>query len=225
MDSLMHTIHTWQHTALVWLSTRDPLSVDLVTLLAMTLEGMGIPGIPGEIAMLAQAGLIESGKHSYLHASVVGTVANFLGSLLGYQLAALWSDRFPERWRARLMEGATRLSASQQGGWLVLLSRSFGALRTPVTWGAGAGGFPYGAYLIWALLGAIVHVFVWQYMLWQGTGLLSRLKPRELVAVGILALIGGLIWWLRERAERNYRQLAPQQVSAHTDDPAGPPQS
>lgn len=196
MNHLLQSVHHLQQVALEWLSTRNPDTVDAAMLLAMTLEGMGIPGIPGEIPMLAQAGLIHAGERTYWHASVVGTSANFLGSLLGYAVGAYGARWLPERWRGRLLQGSAQLAASPHSGWLILISRSIGALRTPITWGAGAGRYPFGRFAIWALLGAIVHVFVWQYALWQGTGWLGHLRPHELLAVLGVALVLGLTWWL-----------------------------
>lgn len=196
MDTFLHSLHTWQQAALAWLAGRDPLTVDLAMLLAMTLEGMGIPGIPGEVPMLAQAALIHAGVHSYWHAAVIGTIANFLGSLLGYELAARGVKWFPARWRHTLTKGAAKLNGSRHAGWLILLSRSFGALRTPITWGAGAGRYPFGPYAVWAFVGAVIHVFAWQYALWKGTGWFSHLKPHELLWAGALALVAGLAYWL-----------------------------
>lgn len=204
MSELLHTVHHLQRAAQEWLATRNPATVDAAMLLAMTLEGMGIPGIPGEIPMLAQAGLIEAGERTYVHAATVGTVANFLGSLVGYYIGGRGARLVPECWRSKLSSGATQLAASPHSGWLILLSRSFGALRTPITWGAGAGHYPFGRYAVWALLGAILHVFAWQYALWQGAGWLGRLRPHELLAALAVAIVLGLAWWLlRRRAQTN----------------------
>lgn len=82
MDAFLHSLHHWQHAALAWLSARDPLTVDAAMLLAMTLEGMGIPGIPGEVPMLAQAALIHSPETARVAVGARGGAAAGRGVLV-----------------------------------------------------------------------------------------------------------------------------------------------
>lgn len=196
-------IHELQAAAAAWLGARDPLTVDVVMGIAMTLEGMGIPGIPGEIPMLAQVGIIEAGHTTYLRAAGLGTIANFAGSLIGYWVAKHHLGWLPARWLHHLEEGGKKLSGSQHAGWLIALSRSIGALRTPITWAAGRAGYPLIPYAIWSLVGAALHVFGWQYLLWKGASALLKASADDIerygpaVALMVLGAGGVALLWKR----------------------------
>jgi len=72
-----------------------------------------------------------------------------------------------------------------------------GSLRTPVTLYAGASAYPWRAYLLFSLLGAVLHVGVWQTLLWRfGPEILqsfehmqAQVLPYLLVAAVLIVLL------------------------------------
>jgi membrane protein DedA with SNARE-associated domain len=150
-----------------WLDSLPPIWLHLSTFVMMFLEGMGIPGIPGVLPMLALAESIHAGQTTLLEAVSWGVMGNWLGSLAGYRVAASALKRLPRRWqRVARREGTARIMR-RWGGLAVIFSRTFGSLRTPVTLYAGASGYPWRAYVLFSFLGALLHVGVWQTLLWR----------------------------------------------------------
>ena len=187
-----------------WLAGLNPTMLHVSTFGLLFLEGMGVPGIPGVLPMMAQVGLIDAGKTSLEAAIFWGTLGNWLGSLCGYALGR-WGGRFlPERYQGQLnSERATDL-LRRYGALTVVASRTIGALRTPVTLGAGAMNYPLVPYIIYSLLGALIHIGLWQWLLWRfGMQILPHLERvgaqalMAAAAVVALALLGR--WWLTRR--------------------------
>ncbi|MGI8746807.1 MAG: DedA family protein, partial [Deinococcus sp.] len=147
---------------------------------------------------------IDAGQTTLLQAILWGVAGNWLGSLLGYQLARLALRRLPQSWQRAAHSRRTARLMRRWGGLLVVVSRTVGSLRTPVTLYAGASAFPWPLYLRASLLGALLHVGLWQTLLWRfGPGILhsspqlrDRLLP-YLAAVVVLALV-----WLFLRRRR-----------------------
>ncbi len=150
-----------------WLDRLSPIWLHLTTFVMMFLEGMGIPGIPGVLPMLALAESIHAGQTTLAEAIAWGVAGNWLGSLLGYRLAASALKRLPRSWQRVARSPRTARLMTRWGGLLVIVSRTFGSLRTPVTLYAGASGYPWRAYLVFSFLGALLHVGVWQTLLWR----------------------------------------------------------
>ena len=170
-----------------WLDTLNPFWLHLATFSLMFLEGMGIPSIPGVLPMLALAESIHAGQTTLVEAILWGTLGNWLGSLLGYRLAASALKRLPERWQRAARSERTAHLMGRYGGALVIVSRTIGSLRTPVTLYAGASGYPWRPYLWFSLLGALIHVGVWQTLLWRfGPIIIERFE----------AVQGDLLPWL-----------------------------
>lgn len=191
-----------------WLAGLDPTTLHISTFGLLFLEGMGIPGIPGVLPMMAQVGLIDAGKTTLEAAIFWGTLGNWLGSVCGYALGR-WGGRFvPARWQSQLDSEQARDLLRRYGPLAVVASRTIGALRTPVTLGAGAMNYPLVPYVVYSLIGALIHIGVWQWLLWR-FGLqilphLERVGAQALMVIGALvaaALLGR--WWLmRQRADR-----------------------
>lgn len=192
----------------VFLAGLDPTLLNFASFALMALEGAGIPGVPGVIPMLAQVASIDAGKTTLGAALVWGVLGNWLGSLAGYA-AARWGQRWiPERWAGKLHnERATEL-LNRFGGPLIIVSRTVGSLRTPVTLVAGMSAYPFPQYVIYSLLGAVLHVGLWQTVLWKfGPAILPQMERwgREiLIGVVLLALLG----WLYHRWQRGRETLA-----------------
>jgi membrane protein DedA with SNARE-associated domain len=150
-----------------WLDSLSPIWLHLTTFVMLFLEGMGIPGIPGVLPMLALAESIHAGQTTLAEAIAWGVAGNWVGSLVGYRMAAVALRRLPKKWQRIARSRRTARIMARWGGLAVILSRTFGSLRTPVTLYAGASGYPWRAYVGFSFLGALVHVGVWQTLLWR----------------------------------------------------------
>ncbi|MBZ9711814.1 DedA family protein [Deinococcus multiflagellatus] len=177
----------------LWLAALNPALLNGATFGLLALEGAGVPGVPGVVPMLAQAAAIDAGHATLGGALLWGTLGNWLGSLLGYHAARRWRAWLGPRLAQRHTERAERLLA-RGGAGLIILSRTIGSLRTPVTLVAGAAPYPFGPYLRLSLLGAALHVGVWQTLLWKGGPALLPLLDRWGHA-GLLAAAGGALLW------------------------------
>ncbi|OLV17292.1 DedA family protein [Deinococcus marmoris] len=181
-----------------WLSSLDPAVLNLSTFGLMALEGAGIPGIPGVIPMLAQAAAIDAGHTTLTAALIWGVLGNWLGSLLGYAVARWGAHLLPARWlKARSTQRAAQL-LERWGAGLVIVSRTVGSLRTPVTLLAGLSHYPLPKYTLLSLLGAAVHVGVWQTILWKfGPQILPKVGRWGVdLAIGAVLLVL-VIWGLK----------------------------
>lgn len=191
---------------IAWLDSLPPLWLHLSTFILMFLEGMGIPGVPGVLPMLALAESIHAGQTTLPEAVVWGTLGNWLGSLMGYRLASSALKRLPTSWQRIARSERTARIMRRWGGLAVIVSRTVGSLRTPVTLYAGASGYSRRAYSVFSLLGAMLHVGVWQTLLWRfGPEILqsferfqSQLLPYLIGAV----LLGGMWLLLRRRLKQ-----------------------
>ena len=185
-----------------WLDSLSPVWLHLATFGLMFLEGMGVPGVPGVLPMLALAESIHAAQTTLLQAILWGVAGNWLGSLLGYQLARLVLRRLPPGWQRAAHSRRTARLVGRWGALLVLVSRTVGSLRTPVTLYAGASGFSWPLYLRASLLGALLHVGLWQTLLWRfGPDILHsspQLWARAWPYLGALAALG-LLWLLLRR--------------------------
>lgn len=185
-----------------WLSGLDPTLLNAATFGLLTLEGAGIPGIPGVLPMLAQSALIDAGRNTLAEAITWGVLGNWLGSLLGYA-AGRWGERWlPRRWQAAIRQ-PRNLALLERWGWpLIIVSRTIGSLRTPVTLAAGMAGYPLPRYLLLSLLGALLHVGVWQVVLWRlGPAVLPQIERWGAEILAALLLIV-LLFWLLARWRR-----------------------
>ncbi|GGM59240.1 alkaline phosphatase [Deinococcus arenae] len=184
----------------LWLAGLDPLLLNLMTFALLSLEGAGIPGIPGVIPMIAQVATIDAGHTTLLSAVLWGVLGNWLGSALGYTLGRWGGQRLPARWRAAVQNERNEVLLAHWGAPLIVVSRTVGSLRTPVTLLAGMTAYPWPKYLALSLLGAALHVGVWQTLLWRfGPALLPVLEQRGremLLGMGALAAtVLALRWW------------------------------
>ncbi len=198
---------------LAWLDSLNPFWLHCSSFVLMFLEGMGIPGIPGFLPMLALSESIHAGHTTLLEALLSGTLGNWLGSLVGYRLAASLLSRLPISWQSLARSQRTARLMARYGGLLVVVSRTIGSLRTPVTLYAGASGYAWPAYLGWSAVGAAVHVGVWQTLIWRfGPSILEQfeqLQGRALpYLVGAVVIVAALAWW---RWKRRGRPAEPEQ--------------
>lgn len=186
-----------------WLASLDPTLLNAATFGLLTLEGAGVPGVPGVIPMLAQSAMIDAGRTTLEAALLWGVLGNWCGSLLGYAAGRWGGHRLPARWTRSLRGERTQALLDRWGAGVIILSRTVGSLRTPITLGAGAARYPFPRFVLFSFLGALLHVGVWQVVLWRfGPALLPRLQRvgAEVAAGLAVALVLGLGWlWIRRR--------------------------
>lgn len=186
------------------LQALDPAALHAATFGLLFVEGMGVPGVPGVIPMMAQAGLIEVGQTTLLAAIFWGSLGNWLGSLAGYAIGRWGRHYLPAKWQKQIDSPQVGEWLERYGPALVVISRVVGALRTPVTFGAGAIRFPFTSYVIFSLLGAVLHIGLWQWLLWAfGREILDELRQQgggALWVLGAAALAyGGWLWYKKGR--------------------------
>ena len=189
-----------------WLDSLSPIWLHLTTFVMMFLEGMGIPGIPGVLPMLALAESIHAGQTTLTEAVAWGVAGNWVGSLVGYKLAAVSLKRLPRRWQRIARSRRTAGIMRRWGGLAVILSRTFGSLRTPVTLYAGASGYPWRTYLGFSFLGALLHVGVWQTLLWRfGPDILKTFESFQGQLLPYLLALAALValWLIVRRRNRS----------------------
>lgn len=182
----------------VFLAGLDPVLLNFASFALMALEGAGIPGIPGVLPMLAQVASIDAGHTNLASALLWGVLGNWLGSLGGYAVSRSGQRWIPGRWRGQLQAKRMTDLLRKYGGPLVIVSRTIGSLRTPVTLVAGMTAYPPAQYALYSLLGAMLHVGVWQTVLWKfGPALLPQMERwgRDIL-IGVI-LLGVLVWAFR----------------------------
>ncbi|WP_339097548.1 DedA family protein [Deinococcus sp. VB142] len=199
----------------LWLAGLDPLWLHFATFFLMFLEGAGVPGVPGVLPMLAQVAEIDAGHTTLAAAIFWGTLGNWVGSVCGYGVGR-WGLRFlPPKWVSRLQSERAETLLRRWGGPLIVVSRTVGSLRTPVTLVSGMVNYPLGPYLVYSLIGSLIHVGVWQTLLWKfGPVILPQLERwgREIVLYVLPLLLLAVVvrwWWQRRRTETEQAQAAP----------------
>ncbi len=188
---------------IAWLDSLSAFWLHMASFILMFLEGMGIPGIPGILPMLALAESIHAKHTTLLEAIIWGTAGNWLGSLAGYQVAHLALKKLPLHWQETARNPRAVSLMQRVGGLAVIVSRTVGSLRTPVTLYAGASQYPWRSYIVYSFLGALLHVGVWQTLLWAyGPAILQQLERRQhelLPYVLAAAAVALLIWLWRKK--------------------------
>ena len=151
---------------LAWLNTLDPLLVHAINALTLLIEGIGVPGVPFEIPILASGILVHQGKTSLIASILWGGLGNWIGNIGGYYLGGRGMRMLPERIRGSMGIQEVRGWLARYGAWVVIISRWFGAIRTPFILYAQAAGMPIQTYALYSLLGALSWTAAWQIGLW-----------------------------------------------------------
>ena len=194
-----------------------PLLLYPALFLFLLAEGTGIPGFPYEAAFLASGYWVEQGRLSFWLLVLIGTVACLAGNLIGYWVGKSPALKLAGRMGLSLKENKESVERARRlleryGIPIILVSRWFGPLRTPVTIGAGVMGMNLPVYLWSSLAGDFIWTLAWQWAGWQASGWLVRRwslvgwKGELLVVVlGVLCTVLFLLfpaWLLRRRARR-----------------------
>ncbi|MFC4452501.1 DedA family protein [Deinococcus sonorensis] len=190
--SLDHFLH--------WLNTLNPLWVHVVNALLLVAEGIGLPGIPFEISMLASGLLVHQHQTTLLESVLWGGLGNWVGNLIGFELGGRIMNRLPERLRGSMGVPEVQRWMARSGPWVVIISRWFGAIRTPFILYAKAAGMPLRTYALYSLLGALSWTAAWQIGLWYFGSVFIELWHRyQWYVIGGGVVVGLIIWLVMSR--------------------------
>lgn len=182
-------------------------------MLAMAIESAMVP-LPSEL-ILPYAGFLVSdptqlepltgGAWNFWIVVVVGTIGNTLGSLVAYAIGAFGGRPFLERYgkylliRQHEIELADRFF-QRHGNATVFVGRLLPIVRTFISFPAGVARMPIGPFILYSTVGALL----WSILLVYAGTLLGEnwaeirhiLEPFDLaIAVGVVALVVGFVWW------------------------------
>ena len=176
---------------LAWLNTLNPLYVHLLNALLLLVEGIGLPGIPFEIPMLASGILVHQGRTTLLESVLWGGLANWVGNIIGYYLGGRIMGLLPPRLQGKMGVAEVRGWLSRYGPWVVIMSRWFGAIRTPFILYAQAAGMPFPTYALYSLIGALSWTAAWQVGLWYfGSTFIELWHRYQWPVIGGAVLLG-----------------------------------
>ncbi len=178
----------------------------LAILLLMAGESCGLP-IPSEIVVPAGGVLAAVGRLNLVAVALTASVANVIGSLVAYGVAARWGTPLllgPGRYagiRRHHLEIADRWF-DRYGAPAVLIGRMLPVVRTYISFPAGLARLPLGRFVVLTLAGALP----WNFGLaWVGFTLGNHYeRVASLIQRGgyvlALAIVAVLIaWWVRGR--------------------------
>ncbi|MGQ0431346.1 MAG: DedA family protein [Microthrixaceae bacterium] len=157
--------------------------------------------VPGEAALLVGGFAASQGRVSLPVLAVVATVAAIVGDSIGYELGRHFGPRVRVT-RVGLWVGEERWSRADQfierrGGPAVLIGRWVGLLRALVPGVAGTTRMPYGRFLLWNVLGAVVWaptVIAAGYFAGGSFRSVERWLGRASLVVAVIAVFGFGLW-------------------------------
>jgi membrane protein DedA with SNARE-associated domain len=201
---------------------------------AMAIESAMIP-LPSEL-ILPYAGFLVSDTSQFEPITgqpwnfwivvVVATIGNTLGSLIAYAIGAYGGRPFLERYGKYLLIRPHEIELAdsffeRHGSATVFIGRLLPVVRTFISFPAGVARMNLGKFIVYSTLGA----FLWSILLvWAGTVLGANwedirhmLQPFDLaIAVAVVALILGFIWWRLGMPGRPGRS-GPRSAESETD--------
>ncbi len=177
-------------------------------LVLMAGESCGLP-ISSEVVVPLGGVLAASGQLNVVAVAVVASIANLLGSLAAYGLAARWGHPLllgPGRYvgiRRHHVEMADRWFA-RHGLLAVFVARMLPVIRTYISFPAGLARVPIGRFMGLTLLGAVpwnLALAYAGYALGTHYDRVAQFIQRfgYLVAVAVVVIV--LAWWIRGRRQ------------------------
>ncbi len=196
-------------------------------MLAMAIESAMIP-LPSEL-ILPFAGFqvsnpaamepLTGGRWDFWIVVIVATVGNTLGSLVAYAIGAYGGRPFLERYGRYLLIRPHEIEAADRffrkyGAATVFFGRLLPIVRTFISFPAGVTRMPLGKFIVFSTAGALPWSIA---LVWAGMRLGASwadirhaLQPFDLaIAVGVVALFVGLLWWRLGMPGRPKKPAAP----------------
>lgn len=178
--------------------------------LTLLLGTMGAP-FPSALSVVVAGSLIAQGQMSWLWSGMIAVTCSVLGDIVGYGLGRLLGREFLER-RGRWLgfssvrRARVELLFKQWGVLYVILSRSLVSfLSSAVNLFAGAGRYPFRAFLPFAIVGRLIWTLAYlglgygfAVVLDASAELLSSLSVL-ILALAALAGVGFMIYGERRR--------------------------
>jgi undecaprenyl-diphosphatase len=183
----------------------------LAVLLIVAGDGV-IPIFPGETSIVVAAVLAADGRLSLFGVILAGAVGAVIGDSLAY-----WGGRAggPQIRRGLVrMAGRERIEAGErmvarQGAALVFTGRFLPGLRLAINLACGAGAMPFGRFLFFDTLGAIV----WSTQAaligyFAGRAFAEQTWLALVIALGVAGIVMGIVYLRERRRIREERRLA-----------------
>jgi len=180
----------------------------LAVLVLMVVESCGVP-FPSEVTMPV-AGLVAAAGHMNLVAVIVtGALANLIGSLIAYWLAARWGEPLllgPGRYagiRRHHLELADNWF-QRWGLWAVFFGRMLPVIRTYISFPAGLAGVDLPRFSALTFVGALpwcAALTLVGYTLGRNYERISGPIEKAAIVIAVLVAAGLVVWYLRGRRE------------------------
>lgn len=136
----------------------------------MTLESACIP-IPSEPTMMLAGVNAANGEYSFIAVVLVGTIANVIGSLIGYGMGYFGRYEALEKHKWLHMDPKQIARAEQyfdkHGNITVFVTRLLPIIRTFISLPAGAARMPLGRFTLYTAAGAFIWMFGLTYLGYQ----------------------------------------------------------
>jgi membrane protein DedA with SNARE-associated domain len=207
-----------------WLETLNPLVVQLINLVLLIIEGIGVPAVPYEASMLALGLMIENGQTTIWESVLYGAIGNTIGNVIGYYIGPRGLRMISQKTQKRLGLLQIQNLLERYGPWMAVISRWFGPLRTLFILYARTAGLKPLPYAACSFVGALTWTAVWQVGMWLGGKALVEVWHRyQFYGVGVLVIIGVPTYLIlrrrRLRREAQQEALDASQSGAEGGDP------
>lgn len=174
----------------------------------MTAESCGFP-FPSEVIMPTGGLLAATGHMNLVAAIVAGALANVLGSLIAYGVAARWGE--PVLLGPGRYIGIRRHHLELADGWFkrwgllaVLFGRVLPVVRTYISFPAGLARVELLRFSVLTFVGALpwcAALALVGYVLGRNYERISGPMEKGAIVVALLVVIVVVIWYLRGRSE------------------------
>jgi len=180
----------------------------LAVLVLMVVESCGVP-FPSEVTMPV-AGLLAAAGHMNLVAVIVtGALANLIGSLIAYWLAARWGEPLllgPGRY-AGIRRHHLELADTwfqRWGLWAVFFGRMLPVIRTYISFPAGLARVDLPRFSALTFVGALpwcAALTLVGYTLGRNYERISGPIEKAAIVIALLVAAGLVVWYFRGRRE------------------------
>lgn len=175
--------------------------------LILALQAAGMPGPPGKTALVVASLLAADGRLELWQVLVVAAAAIAVGGLVGYAIGRLGGRKLLERWwsggKLGRVLAETERFFDRHGGKAVVPARFLPGFKVAVAPAAGAARMPFLSFLVWHLVASVAFAVAFGLLgYFAGAAVVDAFERYGIYAaigIGILAVGGGLAYWLIRR--------------------------